>query len=106
MYDTSWPNSNYHGKQIVRALEGDVSLDDLNEGVKPGQSSVYSSSSDYDTTAYNTDMKKFRKMALSSQDSSEFGTSSNESREMGNGGSQKQLWAAWLPLWKDLLDMA
>ncbi|XBH57242.1 hypothetical protein VPH35_078884 [Triticum aestivum] len=30
-------------KQIVRALEGDASLDDLNEGMKPGQSMIYSS---------------------------------------------------------------
>ncbi|KAM1047894.1 hypothetical protein FF1_027116 [Malus domestica] len=73
--------------QIVRALEGDVSLDDLNEGTKPGKSSMFNASggsSDYDTQAYNADMKKFRKLALSSQEfgSSEFGTSSNDSREM------------------------
>lgn len=77
--------------QIVRALEGDVSLDDLNEGVRPGQSAIYTSSgsSDYDANAYDADMKKFRKMALTSQEfvSSEFGTSSNDSREMAN---QKQ----------------
>ncbi|ERM98577.1 hypothetical protein AMTR_s00109p00039350 [Amborella trichopoda] len=55
--------------QIVRALEGDVSLDDLNEGVRPGHSHVYSyGSSDYDSGMYNEDMKKFRKMALASQD--------------------------------------
>lgn len=80
--------------QIVRALEGDVSLDDLNEGVRPGQSSIYTSSgsSDYDANAYNADMKKFRKMALTSQEfvSSEFGTSSSDSREMVNPGNQKQ----------------
>ena len=41
-------------------------------------------SSDYDTQAYNADMKKFRKLALSSQElgSSDYGTSSNDSREM------------------------
>ncbi|XP_028788487.1 proline-rich receptor-like protein kinase PERK1 [Neltuma alba] len=52
--------------QVVRALEGDVSLADLNEGIKPGHSSVYSShgSSDYDTVQYKEDMKKFRKMAF------------------------------------------
>ncbi|KAI9128942.1 hypothetical protein K1719_000425 [Acacia pycnantha] len=52
--------------QVVRALEGDVSLADLNEGIKPGHSSLYSShgSSDYDTIQYNEDMKKFRKMAF------------------------------------------
>ncbi|KAH7867600.1 hypothetical protein Vadar_034711 [Vaccinium darrowii] len=56
--------------QIVRALEGDVSLSDLNEGIKPGHSTVYSSrtSSDYNTSQYNEDMKKFRKMALGSQE--------------------------------------
>ncbi|KAK0571544.1 hypothetical protein LWI29_017810 [Acer saccharum] len=64
--------------QIVRALEGDVSLSDLNEGIRPGQSNVYSSygSSDYDTMQYNEDLKKFRKVALSSQ---EYGASSEYS---------------------------
>nr|CAB3475674.1 unnamed protein product [Digitaria exilis] len=54
--------------QVVRALEGDVSLDDLNEGVRPGHSrfmgSYGSSASDYDTNQYRDDLKKFRKMAL------------------------------------------
>ncbi|KAK9677868.1 hypothetical protein RND81_11G172800 [Saponaria officinalis] len=64
--------------QIVRALEGDVSLDDLNGGPKQGNSSAFSSSggsSDYDTMSYNNDMKKFRKIALGSTDytSSEYG---------------------------------
>lgn len=76
-----------------------MSLDDLNEGAKPGQTSLFNSSSaagsssDYDTQAYNADMKKFRKLALSSQEfpSSEFGTSSNDSKEMGTPGNQKQL---------------
>lgn len=60
--------------QVVRALEGDVSLSDLNEGIRPGHSTVYSShgSSDYDTAQYNEDMKKFRKMALQSR---EYGSS-------------------------------
>ena len=65
-------------KQIVRALEGDVSLSDLNEGIRPGNSRIYGSygSSDYDTSQYNEDMKKFRKMALGSQ---EYGASSEYS---------------------------
>lgn len=65
-------------KQIVRALEGDVSLSDLNEGIRPGHSNVYGSygSSDYDTMQYNEDLKKFRKMALTSQ---EYGASSEYS---------------------------
>ncbi|XP_035539326.1 proline-rich receptor-like protein kinase PERK1 isoform X1 [Juglans regia] len=64
--------------QIVRALEGDASLADLNEGIRPVHGSAYSShgSSDYDTSQYNADMKKFRKMALGSQ---EYGASSEYS---------------------------
>ncbi|KAF8388982.1 hypothetical protein HHK36_025666 [Tetracentron sinense] len=60
--------------QIVRALEGDASLADINEGIRPGHSTVYSSygSSDYDTSQYKEDMKKFRKMALASH---EYGSS-------------------------------
>ena len=47
-------------------MEGDVSLDDLNEGVRPGHSRFMGShtSSEYDTSQYNEDLKKFRKMAL------------------------------------------
>lgn len=66
--------------QIVRALEGDSSLDDLNEGVKPGQSGLYNPSGTqmYDTRAYNADMLKFKKMVMSSQEfnSSEYGNTS------------------------------
>ncbi|KAG4141205.1 hypothetical protein ERO13_D06G061800v2 [Gossypium hirsutum] len=69
--------------QIVRALEGDASLSDLNEGVTPEQSSVYSSyeSSDYDTNQYNEDMKRFRRMALDTQEyaaSSEYSEATTE----------------------------
>ncbi|XP_038877288.1 proline-rich receptor-like protein kinase PERK4 [Benincasa hispida] len=79
--------------QVVRALEGDVSLDDLNEGIRPGQSSIYSAtSSDYDSNAYHADMSKFRKIALS-DDSSELAASSNDSREMNHPspGTQRPL---------------
>ncbi|XP_050128636.1 proline-rich receptor-like protein kinase PERK1 [Malus sylvestris] len=71
--------------QVVRALEGDVSLSDLNEGIRPGQSNVYSShgSSDYDTSQYKEDMKKFRKMALGSQ---EYGASSEYSAPTSDYG--------------------
>lgn len=71
--------------QIVRALEGDASLADLNEGIRPGHSNVYGSygSSDYDTMQYNEDLKKFRKMALSSQ---EYGASSEYSRPTSEYG--------------------
>lgn len=72
-------------EQIVRALEGDASLADLNEGIRPGQSSVYGSygSSDYDTMQYNEDLKKFRKMALNSQ---EYSASSEYSRPTSEYG--------------------
>ncbi|GFQ06662.1 proline-rich receptor-like protein kinase perk5 [Phtheirospermum japonicum] len=66
--------------QIAHALEGDSSLDDLNDGVKPGQSKAYNPTGTggeaYDTMAYNADMLKFKKMVLSSQEfnSSEYGT--------------------------------
>ncbi|KAG6586430.1 Proline-rich receptor-like protein kinase PERK4, partial [Cucurbita argyrosperma subsp. sororia] len=71
--------------QVVRTLEGDASLSDLNEGIKPGQSSMYSShgSSDYDTHQYNEDLRKFRKMALGS---SEYGASSEYSRPTSEYG--------------------
>ncbi|KAL8502937.1 hypothetical protein ACS0TY_021893 [Phlomoides rotata] len=72
--------------QVVRALEGDVSLSDLNEGIRPGHSTVYSShgSSDYDTVQYNEDMKKFRKMALAtSQEYESSDVYSNPTSEYG-----------------------
>ncbi|XP_009757853.1 proline-rich receptor-like protein kinase PERK15 [Nicotiana tabacum] len=72
--------------QVLRALEGAVSLSDLNEGIKPGHSTVYSSytSSDYDALQYNEDMKKFRKMALAtSQEYESSGQYSNPTSEYG-----------------------
>ncbi|KAJ4917559.1 Proline-rich receptor-like protein kinase PERK7 [Raphanus sativus] len=88
--------------QIVRILEGDASLDDLNDGVKPGQGSYMGSSggdgsSDYETGTYGAEMKKFRKVTLDSRDygaSSEYGgtseygldPSSSSSEEMHTGG--------------------
>ncbi|CAD5186106.1 unnamed protein product, partial [Musa acuminata subsp. malaccensis] len=69
-------------QQILRALEGDVSLEDLHEGIRPGHSRFYSSygSSDYDSGQYNEDMKKFRKMALTTQEyaSSEYSAPTSE----------------------------
>ncbi|CAB4303144.1 unnamed protein product [Prunus armeniaca] len=62
--------------QVVRALEGNLSPDELNEGVIPGHSTIYSSygSSDYNTGEYKEDLRKFRKLALESQEQ-EQGTS-------------------------------
>ena len=65
--------------QIVRALEGDALLDDLNEGVKPGQSMMFSSSSEYDAGGggnYTSDISRFRKVAFESGEYS--GEYSNE----------------------------
>ncbi|KAK4378356.1 hypothetical protein RND71_000218 [Anisodus tanguticus] len=65
--------------QVVRALEDDVTLDDLNEGGKLGHSATLSSggSSEHDGGSY--DLKKFRKSSMSSQ---EYSSSENgESRE-------------------------
>lgn len=84
-------------EQIVRALEGDVSLENLTEGVKPGHSSMFSSggSSEYDMGAYNADMARFRKMALGTQElgstnggpTSEYGL--NPSSSSSGDSSQK-----------------
>lgn len=74
----------YNYVQIVRALEGDVSLEDLKEGIMktPCHSSVYTSSgSEYDTMQYNADMMKFRQAIMSSQ---EFATGEITSKEMGH----------------------
>ncbi|XP_020095979.1 LOW QUALITY PROTEIN: proline-rich receptor-like protein kinase PERK4 [Ananas comosus] len=57
--------------QIVRALEGDVSLEDLNEGMRPGQSMLFSSGSDYDSGSYASNMKRIRKIALASPEYSD-----------------------------------
>ncbi|KAJ0075815.1 hypothetical protein Patl1_34199 [Pistacia atlantica] len=62
--------------QIVRALEGNMPLEDLNDGITPGHSSVYGSygSLEYNSIKYREDMKKSRKAALEILDlgSSEF----------------------------------
>lgn len=96
----------YYYDQIVRALDGDSSLEDLNE--KTGKNTANfgngAASDIYDTRAYNADMMKFRQMVMTSQDfnSSEYGatsdyglnpssSSSEFSSEYGNsGGHQKQ----------------
>ncbi|PKU73778.1 Proline-rich receptor-like protein kinase PERK4 [Dendrobium catenatum] len=57
--------------QIARALEGDSSLDDLNEGVKPGQSMLFSSSSDHDSGSYASNISRYRKVAFGSNEISQ-----------------------------------
>ncbi|KAL9242365.1 hypothetical protein vseg_016374 [Gypsophila vaccaria] len=65
--------------QVVRALEGDLELSDLNAGVKPGFSSLYSSADLYEPP--NTDnMLRFRRTAYGhgDEESSEFSVTRNE----------------------------
>ncbi|KAK8952791.1 Proline-rich receptor-like protein kinase PERK1 [Platanthera guangdongensis] len=52
--------------QIVHALEGDASLEDLNEGMRPGQSVLFSSGSDYESDLYSSNTRRTRKVALAS----------------------------------------
>lgn len=61
--------SNLSNPQIVRALEGDVSLEDLNEGVKAANRGLHGSSgsSEYESGSYS-DLKKIGKTGLSSQE--------------------------------------
>ncbi|KAI3524605.1 hypothetical protein L1887_03264 [Cichorium endivia] len=79
--------------QVVRALEGDVSLSDLTEGTRAGPGSMYGShgSSDYDTAQYNEDMVKFRKMALGTQEyaSSEYSRPTSEYGLYPSGSSSE-----------------
>lgn len=69
-------------EQIVRALEGNLALHDLNDGVLPGHSRAYSpfGSSDYDSGQFQDDLKKFRKIALESREmtTSEFSGPTSE----------------------------
>ncbi|XP_056162011.1 proline-rich receptor-like protein kinase PERK1 [Syzygium oleosum] len=69
--------------QIVHALEGEMSLSDLDEGVRPGHSTVYSSQ------ASSEDLRKFRKMAFGNQEylSSEYGESTGEYSAHRSGSS-------------------
>ncbi|XP_065854991.1 putative proline-rich receptor-like protein kinase PERK6 [Euphorbia lathyris] len=67
--------------QIVRALEGDATLDQLEDGVKAGHTSTFSTtsgSSDNENSTYSADMKQFRKVVMDSSEypSSEYGHTS------------------------------
>ncbi|XP_076902724.1 proline-rich receptor-like protein kinase PERK15 [Bidens hawaiensis] len=58
--------------QIARALEGSLSLEELDECVKRGHSRVNGSqeNSDFETAQYREELKKFQKMAFESQNNS------------------------------------
>ncbi|XP_039139670.1 proline-rich receptor-like protein kinase PERK4 [Dioscorea cayenensis subsp. rotundata] len=70
--------------QILRALEGDVSLEDLNEGVRPGQSMLFSSGSDYESSPKTSNMNRFRKASLTSPEFSGEFNSPKEGRNVMN----------------------
>lgn len=85
-------------KQIARALEGDVSLEDLHDGVKGGAGPLNGSGTSSEYDGYSVDMKKFKKAGGSSQeyasseigDTGEYGHSSGvQSQEMGPNRSQR-----------------
>ncbi|XP_058206738.1 proline-rich receptor-like protein kinase PERK1 isoform X1 [Rhododendron vialii] len=77
--------------QVVRALEGNLSLSDLYAEIRPGHSTAYSShgSSDYDTNQYSEDLKKFKKVALGTQECGSSGQSgpTSESGSHPSGSS-------------------
>ncbi|KAM7515750.1 hypothetical protein LguiA_005333 [Lonicera macranthoides] len=50
-----------------RTLEANLSLDEINEGIRPGRSASHEIA-DYDTAQYKEDLKKFIKMALEGND--------------------------------------
>lgn len=66
--------------QVVRALEGNLSAEDLLKEIAP-DNRAFHGSSDYDSSAqYKQDLKKFRKLALESQEQStgEYSVFTNE----------------------------
>ncbi|RDY04743.1 Proline-rich receptor-like protein kinase PERK1, partial [Mucuna pruriens] len=86
--------------QVVRALEGNIPLEDLNEGSTPGHSRVFGSfeSSSYDCVQYSEDLKKFKKLALESQEqgvseysgpSSDYGQHPSVSTSSGQQNTQE-----------------
>ncbi|XP_009105891.1 proline-rich receptor-like protein kinase PERK2 [Brassica rapa] len=70
--------------QVTRVLEGNISPSDLNQGIKPGDSNVYSSyggSTDYDMSEENEGINKLRRKALGAQEYSESSEYSNPTSE-------------------------
>ncbi|KAK3219782.1 hypothetical protein Dsin_013752 [Dipteronia sinensis] len=68
--------------QIVRALEGNLPLEDLNEGFTPSHGS-----SEYSSSQYKEDIKKFKLLALQSIDISSSGFSAVNSDGVQNPSS-------------------
>lgn len=72
--------------QVVRALDSDGDMSDLTNGVKYGQSTIY------DSGQYNEDIMKFRRMALGSGDTSDYGPFSGDYSSREVSGSPKMSW--------------
>ncbi|URE01886.1 STYKc [Musa troglodytarum] len=93
LHEMNHPGSDAtRGLQIVRALEGDVSLEDLNEGVRPGQSALFSSGSDYESSPYTSNANRVgRVVVASSEYSAEYSgpSSGGLSGEMRPAESQR-----------------
>lgn len=71
-------------EQVTRVLEGNISASDLNQGIKPGDSNVYSSyggSTDYDMSEDNEGINKLRRKAVGTQEYSESSEYSNPTSE-------------------------
>ncbi|XP_020167535.1 proline-rich receptor-like protein kinase PERK4 [Aegilops tauschii subsp. strangulata] len=67
--------------QIVRALEGDMSLEDLNDGVRPGQSRLFGE----EAGSYSSDMNRTKEVAVASPEySGRFGRPSPVSSDRPN----------------------
>ncbi|KAF7149202.1 hypothetical protein RHSIM_Rhsim03G0241100 [Rhododendron simsii] len=77
--------------QVVRALEGNLSLSDLYAEIRPRHSTAYSfhGGSDYDTNQYCKDLKKFKKVELGTHEygSSEQSGPTSESGSHPSGSS-------------------
>ncbi|KAH7547279.1 hypothetical protein FEM48_Zijuj01G0292900 [Ziziphus jujuba var. spinosa] len=71
--------------QTVRALEGNIALNDLSEGVTPGSSIVLDSygSTSYNASQYKEDLKKFQKLALQVSQERTFSEGSGLSSDFG-----------------------
>ena len=72
-------------KQVVRALQGNVDLHDLNEGFTPGLNRAVGlfEGSSYDAGQSSEDLKKVRKVAQEGQEQSTTSECSGPSSECG-----------------------
>lgn len=71
-------------EKVTRVLEGNISASDLNQGIKPGDSNVYSSyggSTYYDMSEDNEGINKLRGKAVGTQEYSESSEYSNPTSE-------------------------